>query len=92
MKAIGKAGGRTGGGEKGVAREKGSMVKLKCLKTETLKGRRHRRGPGFGELRRFRREIIGGERNIPSRFAKISFGCGFLGGNPPGGFRKITDY
>jgi hypothetical protein len=50
VKAVERAGGRSGGGEKGVAGEKGDLGKAEMLKTETLKGRMLRWTPGFGEI------------------------------------------
>jgi hypothetical protein len=53
VKAVERAGGRTVGGEKEVAGEKGSLGRAEMLKTETLKGRMLRWTPGFGRIGRF---------------------------------------
>ena len=52
VKAAERAGGRTGGGEKGVAGEKGDLVKAEMLKIETLKGRVLRWTPESGGIGR----------------------------------------
>jgi hypothetical protein len=48
VEAVKGAGGQTGGGEKGVAGEKGDLGRAERLKTETLKGRMLRSTPGSG--------------------------------------------
>jgi hypothetical protein len=50
VKAVERAGGRTGGGEKRVAGERGDLGKAEMLKTETLKGGMLRRTPESGGI------------------------------------------
>ena len=78
MKAVERAGGRTGGGEKGVAGEKGDLGKAEMLKTETLKGRMLRWTPELAVSGGFSVVFICRERSSPDRFAKIHFWRRFL--------------
>jgi hypothetical protein len=61
MKAVERAGGRTGGGGK-----RGDLGRAEMLKTETLKGRMLRWTPGFGGIWRF----YGGFHSVRAYFCR----------------------